>query len=96
MKEKEEDQVFLNLKKNLEEIATFINSKQEVVVESKENQVEELLPSEEACHEAYKEVEKPNQDDCNVVNALGLDDSLDRIRNERHIEDIKPHDKVLI
>ncbi|KAK9096657.1 hypothetical protein Sjap_022154 [Stephania japonica] len=86
MKEEEEDKEFLNLEKNLEDIATFINSGQEVVVESKENQVEEVLFSEETCYEAYVVVEESNQEDCNNVDAFGPDDSLDRVRDESHIQ----------
>ncbi|KAK9090624.1 hypothetical protein Sjap_023801 [Stephania japonica] len=92
MKEEEEDQTFLNLEKNLDEIAIFIKSRQGVVVESKENQVEELLPRYEACHKAYRDAENPNKEDCHIVNVSGRDDSLDCVSDKSYVEDIMQHD----
>ncbi|KAK9135369.1 hypothetical protein Syun_014699 [Stephania yunnanensis] len=73
---------------NLEEIVTFINSRQEFVIESNENLVEEMLLSKETCDEPYEEVEKPNQEDCNFIIILEQYNSLNHVIEEIHIEDI--------
>ncbi|KAK9126543.1 hypothetical protein Scep_015389 [Stephania cephalantha] len=88
-----EDQVILNLEENLEQIAIFTNSRQEVEVKSNEKEVEKLVPNKKTCHEILKEVEKPTLDDCNNIGAsLEQEDSLEHAKDVINTDDIESHD----
>ncbi|KAK9090702.1 hypothetical protein Sjap_023879 [Stephania japonica] len=65
---------------------------QEAMLESKENQMEELLACYKSFHESYKGVEEQNQEDCYIVNISEPDDSIDYVRDEICIEDVMQHD----